>query len=151
MPAMRGTLPDRPSLHRAITGRLVRSVREKWLMYKHRSCATQFWQNEAKRRGTIALRERLARVRQGQGLGLADRLLAIGRACAARLKEPLRSADHGDLLYDDLDDRRYVRTNHYPARRFFTAWSAAERSSWVPCSTARQASIVARHAACATS
>ena len=37
-------------------------------MYKHRSCATQFWQNEAKRRGTIALRERLARVRQGQGL-----------------------------------------------------------------------------------
>ena len=34
---------------------------------------------------TIALRERLARVRQEQGLGLADRLLAIGRDCAARL------------------------------------------------------------------
>jgi antitoxin VapB len=48
---------------------------------------------------TIALRERLARVRQGQGL--ADRLLAIGRDCAARLKEPFRSADHGDLLYDE--------------------------------------------------
>jgi hypothetical protein len=31
--------------------------------------------------------------------------------------------------YDDLDDRRYVRNNHYPARRFFTAWSAPERSS----------------------
>jgi hypothetical protein len=46
---------------------------------------------------TIALRERLARVRQEQGLSLADRLLAIGRDCAARLKEPLRSADHGDL------------------------------------------------------
>jgi antitoxin VapB len=49
---------------------------------------------------TIALRERLARVRQEQGLSLADRLLAIGRDCAARLKEPFRSADHGDLLYD---------------------------------------------------
>jgi len=80
---------------------------------------------------TIALRERLARVRQQQGLSLADRLLAIGRDCAARLKEPFRSADHGDLLYDErglIDDRRYVRTNHYPARRFFTAWSAAEKS-----------------------
>jgi antitoxin VapB len=49
---------------------------------------------------TIALRERLARVRQEQGLSLADRLLAIGRDCAAR-KEPFRSADHGDLLYDE--------------------------------------------------
>jgi len=50
---------------------------------------------------TIALRERLARVRQEQGLSLADRLLAIGRDCAARLKEPFRSADHGDLLHDE--------------------------------------------------
>jgi antitoxin VapB len=50
---------------------------------------------------TIALRERLARVRQEQGLSLADRLLAIGRDCAARLKEPSRSADHGDFLYDE--------------------------------------------------
>jgi antitoxin VapB len=50
---------------------------------------------------TIALRERLARVRQEQGLSLADRLLAIGRDCAARLKEPFRSDDHGDLLYDE--------------------------------------------------
>jgi antitoxin VapB len=33
--------------------------------------------------------------------GLADRLLAIGRDTAPRLREPLRSADHGDLLYDD--------------------------------------------------
>ena len=48
---------------------------------------------------TIALRERLARVRQQQGL--ADRLLAIGRDCAPRLKEPFRSADHGDPLYDE--------------------------------------------------
>ena len=50
---------------------------------------------------TVALRERLARVRQKQGFGLADRLLAIGRDCAPRLKEPFRSADHGDLLYDE--------------------------------------------------
>ena len=50
---------------------------------------------------TIAVRERLARVRQQQGLSLADRLLAIGRDCAARLKEPIRSADHGGLLCDE--------------------------------------------------
>ena len=50
---------------------------------------------------TIALRERLARVRQQQGLGLADRLLAIGKDCAVRLKEPFRSADHGEILYDE--------------------------------------------------
>ena len=50
---------------------------------------------------TIAPRERLAGIRQEQGLGLADRLLAIGRDCAARLKEQSRSADHGDFLYDE--------------------------------------------------
>ena len=50
---------------------------------------------------TIALRERLDRVRQEQGLSLADRLLAIGQDCAAHLKEPFRSADHGDFLYDE--------------------------------------------------
>jgi antitoxin VapB len=50
---------------------------------------------------TIALHERLERVRQQQGLGLADRLLALGKDCAARLKEPFRSADHGDVFYDE--------------------------------------------------
>jgi antitoxin VapB len=50
---------------------------------------------------TIALRERLERIRQQQGLGLADRLLAIGKDCAVRLKEPFRSADHGEILYDE--------------------------------------------------
>ena len=39
--------------------------------------------------------------RRGDAVGLADRLLAIGKDCAARLKEPFRSADHGDLLYDE--------------------------------------------------
>jgi hypothetical protein len=32
---------------------------------------------------------------------LARRLLALGRDCASRLEEPLRSAEHGDLLYDE--------------------------------------------------
>jgi antitoxin VapB len=50
---------------------------------------------------TTALRERLERVRCEQGNSLSDRLLAIGQDCAKRLKEPFRSADHGDLLYDD--------------------------------------------------
>ena len=50
---------------------------------------------------TIALRERLDRVRQQKGPGLADRLLAIGKDCAVCLKEPFRSADHGEILYDE--------------------------------------------------
>ena len=50
---------------------------------------------------TEAVRERLDRLRRERSIGLADRLLAIGRDCAARLKEPYRFADHGDLLYDE--------------------------------------------------
>jgi antitoxin VapB len=53
---------------------------------------------------TVSLRERLDRLdRLGRARSgnLADRLLAIGKDCAGRLKEPFRSADHGDLLYDD--------------------------------------------------
>ena len=51
---------------------------------------------------TEALRERLDHVRRGRdGGGLADRLLAIGRDYAAHLNEPYRSADHGELLYDE--------------------------------------------------
>ena len=49
---------------------------------------------------TEALRERLDRLRKQQNASLADRLLAIGKDCAARLKEPFRSIDHGDMLYD---------------------------------------------------
>jgi antitoxin VapB len=48
----------------------------------------------------VAVRERIARVKQHQTGALADRLVAIGRDCAAHLKEPYKSADHGDLLYD---------------------------------------------------
>jgi antitoxin VapB len=50
---------------------------------------------------TTAVRERLDRIRREQGESLADRLLAIGKDCAARFREPFRSVDHGDLLYDE--------------------------------------------------
>ena len=50
---------------------------------------------------TRALAERLERVSHERGGSLANRLLAIGRDCAAHLKEPYRSIDHGELLYDD--------------------------------------------------
>jgi antitoxin VapB len=50
---------------------------------------------------TEAVRERLERVRRRDKVGLSERLLAIGKDIAPRLKEPYRSADHGDLLYDE--------------------------------------------------
>ena len=50
---------------------------------------------------TEAVRERLERVRRERGVALSDRLLEIGKDCAAHLKEPFRSIDHGDLLYDE--------------------------------------------------
>ncbi len=50
---------------------------------------------------TVAVRERLERVRREHGMSLADRLLAIGREAAPHFKEPYRSIDHADLLYDE--------------------------------------------------
>jgi antitoxin VapB len=50
---------------------------------------------------TVAVRERLDRVRRQRGVSLADRLLAIGQDCAARLKTPYRTVEHGELLYDE--------------------------------------------------
>ncbi len=50
---------------------------------------------------TEAVRERLDRVRQELGTGLAQRLLKIGKDCAAHLKAPYRTVDHGELLYND--------------------------------------------------
>lgn len=49
----------------------------------------------------VAVRERLAQVKRLRSAGLADRLLAIGADAAHRLPEALRTADHGDLLYDE--------------------------------------------------
>jgi hypothetical protein len=50
---------------------------------------------------TAALHGRLERVRQEYRGGLAERLLAMGRYCASRLKEPHRSADLDGLLYEE--------------------------------------------------
>lgn len=50
---------------------------------------------------TQAVRERLDRVGRERGQNLADRLLVIGRDCAAHLKKPYRTIDHGEMLYDE--------------------------------------------------
>jgi len=50
---------------------------------------------------TDALQDRLERLQSSQSCGLADRLLKIGKDCAARLRDPFRTAEHGDLLYDE--------------------------------------------------
>lgn len=46
-----------------------------------------------------AVRERLQRVQKKQDL--LERIMAIADDAAPRFKEPYRSADHGDLLYDE--------------------------------------------------
>jgi antitoxin VapB len=50
---------------------------------------------------TVAVRERLERLRRDRGKRLSEQLLAIGKDCAARLREPYRSLDHGEFLYDE--------------------------------------------------
>ena len=50
---------------------------------------------------TKAVRERLDRVRSDRGVDVAERLLEIGRDCAAHLKKPFRTIDHGEMLYDE--------------------------------------------------
>jgi antitoxin VapB len=50
-----------------------------------------------------ALKERLERERRrGLDSGLPERLVEIGRGCAAQMKEPFDSSDHGGLLYDEM-------------------------------------------------
>lgn len=53
-----------------------------------------------------AIRERLEKKRRERGESLSDKLLAIGRDCALRLKEPYRTIDHGELLYGECDPAR---------------------------------------------
>ena len=48
-----------------------------------------------------AIRERLERVRGKSKEDLAERLLEIGRDCAKHLREPFKSMDHGEFLYDE--------------------------------------------------
>ena len=47
---------------------------------------------------TEALRQRLSRERKK---GLKEKWLALGKDTAARMKEPWKSTEHGDLLYDE--------------------------------------------------
>jgi antitoxin VapB len=50
---------------------------------------------------TEAVRERLERMQSAQGTGLANRLLRIGKDCAAHLEGPFKTAEHGDILYNE--------------------------------------------------
>ena len=51
---------------------------------------------------TPALEERLERLSDsGSRKGFAERWLRFGRENAHRWKEPWKSMEHGDLLYDD--------------------------------------------------
>ncbi len=50
---------------------------------------------------TEAIQERLERVRGNSKKGMAERLLEIGKDCAAHLKEPYKSMDIDELLYDE--------------------------------------------------
>jgi antitoxin VapB len=50
---------------------------------------------------SAAIRERLERVRGNSKKDPVERILEIGRDCAAHLKEPYKSVEHGDLLYDE--------------------------------------------------
>jgi antitoxin VapB len=48
-----------------------------------------------------ALRERLDRLQQDADADFVERILAIGRDCAAHLPESYRALDPDDLLYDE--------------------------------------------------
>lgn len=49
-----------------------------------------------------AVQERLVRLQRRQKGGLAEHLLRMGRESAPLFKEPYRSMEHGDLLYDEM-------------------------------------------------
>ena len=51
--------------------------------------------------GSEAIRERLERVRGRSKKSQVERILKIAKECAPLWKEPFRSIDHGDLLYDE--------------------------------------------------
>lgn len=51
---------------------------------------------------TVAVKERLERETRGRSRkGLAAELRATALRCAAGIKRPLHSRDHGNLLYDE--------------------------------------------------
>ena len=50
---------------------------------------------------TEAVRERLERLRRNRRKDLAERIMNIAKECGPLWKEPFRSMDHGELLYDE--------------------------------------------------
>ena len=48
-----------------------------------------------------AIRERLERVRGRSNDEMLKRIIKIAKECGPRWKEPYRSTEHGDLLYDE--------------------------------------------------
>ena len=48
-----------------------------------------------------AIRERLERVRRKSEEDPLERVMKIARECGPLWKDPYRSIDHGDLLYDE--------------------------------------------------
>jgi antitoxin VapB len=50
---------------------------------------------------SLALQERLDRIQRSRQGNLSDRLLKIGKECAAHLEEPFLTIEHGDPLYDE--------------------------------------------------
>jgi antitoxin VapB len=48
-----------------------------------------------------AIRERLERVRADSKQDMVERIMKIAKECGPLWKEPYRSIDHGDLLYDE--------------------------------------------------
>jgi antitoxin VapB len=48
-----------------------------------------------------AIRERLERVRGSSKDDTVERIMKIAKECGPLWKEPYRSIDHGDLLYDE--------------------------------------------------
>jgi antitoxin VapB len=50
---------------------------------------------------TVALEERVKRLRRERDAGLKERLMAIAKDAGARWREPYKSIDHGELLYDE--------------------------------------------------
>ena len=49
-----------------------------------------------------AMQERLDRLERGSKADFVERILAIGRDCAAHMTAAERTVDHGELLYNEM-------------------------------------------------
>lgn len=50
---------------------------------------------------TVALTERLERIRRGKRKASVAEIIKIGQRCAAHIEKPISSRDHADFLYDE--------------------------------------------------